>query len=308
MRQLHVHTQANPVPGLIMNHTAIVHRFQSYKPALRASQDKDLPFVINEGAAFLGNGPPITYSGGFAYTLWAVDMSLALMARGVARVNNIAARPSKHRSFFTPSAARAPYPAAIYLADFISKLNSSITEIDTEDDLLSAYAMYDGALSSLQRVAIVNMRLFNGSIFKNYARPNQTFKMTVGPNAKFVQVKRLHADLGAAALGFDYGGPLHNVSWAGEQWSYAIDNGKGHLTDGQSPSENLTITNGSVEVSVPDSEAVILFMGNCSSHAESGGNCTDDTTQTAEASLERGSPDGLIFVSALLLGCLVTAF
>ena len=300
--------QTNPVPGLIMNHTAIVRRFESYKPALQASQEKDLPFVINEGAAFLGNGPPITYSGGFAYTLWAVDMSLALMARGVARVNNIAARPSKHRSFFTPSAARAPYPAVIYLADFISKLNSSIVEIDTKDDLLSAYAMYDDALSSLQRIAVVNMRLFNGSVTKTYERPNQTFKMTVGPDATFVQVKRLHANLGAAALGFDCGGPLHNVSWAGEQWSYAIDNGKGHLTEGQPPSENLTITNGSVEVSVPDSEAVILFMGNGSSQAESGGNSTDDKTHAAKGSLQRRSPDGVIFIPALLLGCLVAAF
>ena len=245
---------------LVMNHTAITHRFRDYTPSLQASQARSIPFIINEDAATLSGRAPINFDGGFAYCLWAVDFSLLAMSRGVARVGSIAARPEIHRSFFTPEAARAPFPASIYIAELIGKGSSSIFEIQTGHHLLSAYAMYDTASHELQRVALLNMNLFNGTAAKDKQRPKEKFKVHVGSGFTTVRVKRLQAKRGAAALGFDWGGPSHNVSWAGEQWSAKVDNGKGHFTTGKVQVESLKVKNGVVHIVVPDSEAVMVLV------------------------------------------------
>ena len=61
------------------------------------------------------------------------------------------------------------------------------------------------------------------------------------------------------ALGYDIGGSDANVTWAGEQWSYKIDNGKGHFPHGKQE-ETVQVKKGVAEVKVPDSEAVIVWI------------------------------------------------
>lgn len=249
------------------NHSAIAERFKAYLPSLKASQQKKIPFAIDEAAAVLG-GAPITFEGGFGYTLWSVDANLVAMANGVSRMSNLAARPSAPRSFWCPDntggkespgpQVRAPYPAAIFVADFVGKGDpSAITEIDLKKDLLSAYAMYDSQSNKLQRVALVNMRLYNGTLSDK--RNGETFQVSVGSGVKSVKVRRLHADKGVAAMGYDFGGRDSNVSWAGQQWSHSVDMGKGHYTNGQVEETTLQAKDGVVAVDVPDSEAVMLL-------------------------------------------------
>lgn len=241
-----------------MNHSAITERFQLYVPGLRATKSRGLRFAINEGAAVLG-GAPINFGGGFGYGLWAVDFSLAAMSHGVDRVENLAALENIRRSFFTPISARAPYPSAIFVADFVGKGASSIVELNTKRDLLTAYSMYDTASGKLQRIALVNLKLYNGTSSTG-PRPTQAFSFTVPSGVKSVTVQRLHAKRGAAALGYDYGGPSHNVTWAGEQWSKGVDNGKGHFVQGVVKETTLQVKNGVVHITVPDSEALMIHL------------------------------------------------
>ena len=247
------------------NHSAITSRFSKYAPSLKASQAHKVPYAIDEDAAVLG-GAPITFASGFGYALWAVDFNLVAMSRGVARVNNLAARPSADRAFWCPdnSAApkspgpqvRAPFPSAIFVADFLGKgENTAVVEVDTKKDLLSAYAAYDA--KKLQRVALVNLRLYNGT--EKETRGKMTFDVSVG-NVQSVKVQRLQADLGVAAMGYDFAGSKGNVSWAGEQWSYKLDGGKGHKTNGKAEESTVKVVNGVAAVDVPDSEAVIVFV------------------------------------------------
>lgn len=253
--------------GLMTNHSAITERFKVYAPNLKASQSKNIPYAIDEDAAVLG-GAPITFAGGFGFTLWSVDFNLVAMSRGVARVSNLAARPSADRAFWCPDNSggpnspgpqvRAPYPAAIFVADFIGKGNVAVTEIDTKRDLLSAYAAYDSGSKKLQRVALVNMRLYNGT--KTDKRGKETFKVQVGKGIQSVKVQRLHAERGVGAMGYDFGGSNSNVSWAGEQWSHSLDQGKGHYTTGKVEESTVKVTNGVASVDVPDSEAVMVFV------------------------------------------------
>ncbi|KAH8900635.1 hypothetical protein GQ53DRAFT_740620 [Thozetella sp. PMI_491] len=81
-------------------------------------------------------------------------------------------------------------------------------------------------------------------------------------NVSSVIVQRLHADLGDAAMGYEYGGAANNVSWAGEQWAYKLDDGHGHFINGVVESEMLSVlSNGTAIVNVPNSEAIIVYIG-----------------------------------------------
>ncbi|KAH8886548.1 hypothetical protein GQ53DRAFT_827864 [Thozetella sp. PMI_491] len=266
-------TDAN-MQSLVLNHTAITERFNLFIPDITASRNLNIPFVMAEDAAVLG-GAPIEFSGGFGYTLWAVDFNLAAMARKINRVANLCGAPTSRRVFWNPDSTggtnspgpqvRAPFPAAMFVADFIgSETNAAVTEINlgTGIPLLSAYAMYDGSTSKLLRVALVNMRIYNATnaALVGNTRGSVTFNLSLGTAVKSAVVRSLHADKGVAAMGYDFGGPTSNVSWAGEQWSYSIDQGKGHYTTGAAQQTTMTVTNGVLSLTVPNSEAVIVTV------------------------------------------------
>lgn len=251
----------------MINHTAITTSLDLYNPGIKASHDEEITYAITEGAAVLG-GPPVEFSGGFGYTLWAVDFNLAAMTRGVSRVANLAGRPNARRVFWTPDEtggeespgphARAPFPAAVFVADFIGKdVDTAATEVETEGDLTSAYAVYDEEKGELQRVALLNMRLYNGT--DGEERGEHTFEVEVG-EVEEVKVRRLHADRGVAAMGFDFGGEKSNVTWAGEQWSHDVDLGKGHFLGEGTEEEDVEVKEGVASVVVPDSEAVMVMI------------------------------------------------
>lgn len=254
----------------MINHTAITQRFKKYEPGLKASREAGVNYAITEDAAVLG-GAPIEFSCGFGYTLWAVDFNLAAMARGVSRVANLAGRPNAKRQFWAPDDSgvssgspgpqvRAPFPAAMFVADFIGKEGASaVTEIDTKTDLVGAYAMYGQDKGELQRVAIVNMALYNGT-GEGEKRELKTFGVKVGDGVKSVKVQRLHADKGIGAMGYDFGGPASNVSWAGEQWSYKLDKGDGHFVGKGTEEDTVDVKDGVASIVVPDSEAVIVLV------------------------------------------------
>lgn len=253
----------------MINHTAITDMFKSYEPSIKASHDAGINYAITEDAAALMGGQ-IEFSCGFASTLWAVDFNLAAMSRGVSRVANLAGRPNAKRVFWAPDDSgtkngspgpqvRAPFPAAMFVADFVGKEGgSAVAEVDVKDNLVSAYAMYDEDRGELQRVALVNMALYNGTE-TGKKRNVPTFDVEVG-KAKEVKVQRLHADKGVAAMGYDFGGKDSIVSWAGEQWSYKLDHGKGHFPGLVKEEDTVEVEDGVASVPVPDSEAVIIFL------------------------------------------------
>lgn len=254
------------------NHKAITNRLNKYNESIQAAINVGVKYYIDEDAAVLGGAPAI-FSCGFGYTLWAVDFNLMAMSRGVSRVINLAGRPTAVRQFWVPDAsggkknpgphARAPFPAALFVADFIGMGDdTAVANIDldiTERPYLSAYGMYDAAGGDLLRVALVNMRVYNGTS-ATADRGSEDFTVAVPDGVASVKVQRLHAGLGVAAMGFDYAGATGNVSWAGEQWSYKVDAGKGHYTTGSVEEETVTVSNGNAVVNVPNSEAVIVFI------------------------------------------------
>ena len=181
------------------------------------------------------------------------------MAQGVARIDGTQ-RPAALHSLFVPvngipdnpgPSVRAPFYAQPFIADFI-KSTTGVVEMGLNSDFLTAYAAYNA--NGLARVALVNLHEWNAG--DNTQRGNQTFVLKVPTSTKNVTVGRLTAAAGAEAGGFDNGG--QNITYAGQQWSYSVDNGKGHPS--AASTTKVQVSNGVATVSVKDSEAVVVYV------------------------------------------------
>ena len=185
------------------------------------------------------------------------------MSQGVARVDGTG-RPAANHSLFVPVAGipgspgpqvRGPYYAQLFAADFIGKTNGAtgVANLDLKSDFLTAYAAYT-ADKKLARVALTNLHEWNAS--GGATRPAQAFAVKVPAGTASVRVGRLTAQAGAEAGGFDNNG--QNITWAGQQWSYKVDDGKGHPN--AASTETVAVANGVAVVSVKASEAVIVYI------------------------------------------------
>ncbi|CAG8427349.1 unnamed protein product [Penicillium salamii] len=255
----------------LMNHHAIAERFPKIQKGIEYvhQEDNKIDFVISELGAALGV-PPVSWAGGLGAGLWAVDLHLTAMSRGVKRVSNNMFEdapdsfwiPNDEGQFTTGPSVQGIFPSAAFITDFVGKGDSlgKVVEVDVpgQPQDFSAFAMYDLQSEELARIALVNMKVWNEN--SNQTRGNASVTLNVGNGVESVTIKRLHSDKGSAGVGFDQGGPEHNVTWAGEQWSFKIDEGKGHFPTGESVQETVAVINGQVTVAVPDTEAVIIYI------------------------------------------------
>ncbi|KAH8694132.1 hypothetical protein BGW36DRAFT_216876 [Talaromyces proteolyticus] len=267
-KNLAVYNEAN-LQQHVMNHTAILEHLASYEKSMQAvhQHHANLSFVLSEVGSVIGGGPT-NFSGGFGAAIWAADFHLAAMARGIKRVSNTQ-RPEASHAFWIPDnsgpktgrpVVQGIFPAAPFVADFVGKDASlgKVVELGVNGQgLFTAYAMYGLHSEKIERVALVNLQQWDAS--SKTTRGNKTVTLSVGNGVKSAVIRRLHADQGWSALGYDLGGAQENVTWAGEQWTYAVDQGMGHFPTGSMEQESVAV-NGTVKVSVPDTEAVIVFF------------------------------------------------
>lgn len=253
-----------------MNHSAITQRFIGFEESITyvRSHNKSVQYVLSETGAAIGQpDPPDWFCDAMGSVLWSADFSFAAMARHVDRVDD-SGRPAAPHSSWVPDnsssnegpSVRAPFAVNPMLADFLGKEPHRVVEVPVSPDseFMSAYAGYLSQTGKLDRIALNNMHSWMHSW--GTLRPVRVIEVFVGHNVQSVRIQRLHADQGADALGYDLGGPDANVTWAGEQWSWKIDQGQGHFPSGKREEESLSVVNGMVRVSVPDTETVIVWI------------------------------------------------
>ncbi|KAJ5297153.1 uncharacterized protein N7443_008046 [Penicillium atrosanguineum] len=253
----------------LMDHTFIQSRLSSYQSSIDYIEKNDpgTAFILSEVGSTL-RPVPIDFAGGFGAAIWAVDFHLAAMCRGIKRVSNTQ-RPEATHAFWVPDdtgpVTKRPivqgiFPAAAFITDFVGSANlGKASEVSlTGQDRFTAYVIHGLTSDLAERVALVNMKEWNEN--SNSVRESATITLNVGENVTSATMRRMHADGGSTAVGYDWGGSNNNVSYAGEQWTYAIDLGKGHYTNGSLVEESLSVIDGKIEVSVPDTEAVLLFL------------------------------------------------
>lgn len=258
-----------------MNHTAITNRFPGYLKSLDAVQPT-AAYTLSETGSTIARGVPLAYASGFGAALWSADFQLAAMSRRVRRVVSSGRPVAKHAPWVPDDssgggpAVRALWAASMFVADFVGKdKRRSVLEVPLGgggEALASAYVMYDddddddGTASSkaADRVALVNLKAWEAA--SDQDRGSLAFAVPVVKGTDSVKVRRLRADAGAWATGFDEGGAEENVTWAGEQWTYKVDKGKGHYVDGKLEEQTVKVQDGRAVVNVPDTEAVIVYL------------------------------------------------
>jgi hypothetical protein len=263
----------------LLNHTATVAKFANgYAQDLTylATRAPEIDYILSETGSSL-IGPPLLFQDSFGAAIWAVDFNLYAMSMGVKRVD-ASQRPAAHHSLWVPDEStnsaslgeeqnlgpqvRGPWFAVPLVADFVGKEPGRVMRL-WENEMGSAYGMY-GLEGRLVKVAVVNMRYWSkdtGGLDGEVERGNLMFEIPVSDlSVKTVEVKRLRAETGAHALGYDAGGDEQMITWAGETWSYDLDNGHGHFVDGVARSETVEVCNGVAVVSVEDTGAAIVFL------------------------------------------------
>ncbi|CAK7218962.1 hypothetical protein SCUCBS95973_003660 [Sporothrix curviconia] len=261
-------TTLDDMQAYLMNHSATVGNFSAGSPqdiAYLAANYPKVKYVFSETGTGLVS--PLQIQGSLGAALFYADFQLYAMTQGAKRVDGTM-RPAANHSLWVPDASaapanpgpqvRAPFYTLPFVADFIGQTPGNVIEVALNSDVLTAYASYSPSTGLLSKVALINLQAWAEGVSTG-ARGSVTFSVPA-PSAATVSatVRRLTAAAGCQALGYDYAGPAQNITWAGEQWSYAIDNGKGHMVAGVSATETVAVVNGAVQVTVLDSEAVIV--------------------------------------------------
>jgi hypothetical protein len=247
------------IRGQLLNHTAVRSKLANYLPSIQSTRETPgARFILSETGGPLGVSEEVQTF--FANTLWSVNFQLYAMSLGISRVTGVQ-RPEAKRSLWIPTEGlpvpgprvQAPYYALPFVADFVGKTpdgRRGVVNITLDSPVLTAYAIFEGP--TLARVAVVNLREYAGGDTRNAVKVRLE---NLGAAVSEVRVGRLHADAGTAAGGFDVNGK--NITWAGQQWSYKVDGGDGH---GAVKMTTLEVTEGVVEVVVPDTEAVMVYV------------------------------------------------
>lgn len=254
----------------LMNQTSIMNALEPYKAdsdQLKAKYNS-LPLVISEFAGVVGGS--FQFSGGFGAALWAVDFHLAAMSIGIERVCNNQILKATH-SFWFPRdpgdgvkgpAINGVFPAAAFIADFVGE-EGSLGKVrglgGFDNELFTAYASYSLDSKEPQRVALVNLKVYEEGGSKRSAK-ELSLNVT---GVKSASVRRLSAKAGVFAHGFDVsnGKKEEFITWHGEQWSWKANELKAKsYPNGEPKKETLKVQDGKLKLNVSDSEAVIVDL------------------------------------------------
>lgn len=253
--------------GTLLNHTRM-RLAADYVLALYRKVDTDLPLIFSEhnSVALQGSGG---LSNAFGAALWTIDLNLYIASQGVHRSHMHTGTNYRYQPWqpvdtdLVVKGTKAPYYGQVAVAAFIG--NNSQTAVDVAHFPIAddnnpwdvAYAAY--VEDRLARIMLVNLREYNytqqgldGPKVNDEERPVREFTLAVDlDEGAEVMVKRLRANGSDAITGITFDG-----------WSYnwELDNGKPVKLENVTTGESVMVTNGSISVLLPDSEAVMLDL------------------------------------------------
>ncbi|KAJ5999614.1 hypothetical protein N7481_000023 [Penicillium waksmanii] len=195
-----------------MDHATIVNHLKPY--AHYVNNDGSLPLVISEIGSATGNSPS-AFGGGFGAALWAVDVHLAAMTRGIKRMCNTQ-EPAATHSFWVPDnsgsntqgpAVQGIFPTAAFITDFVGKGDSLGKAVElpvSGDTKFSAYALYNLKSDRPQRIALVNLHEWHRK--SNLKRGTTQVTLNVGDRVQSTMARYMSSESGSFAQGSDVGG------------------------------------------------------------------------------------------------------
>ncbi|KAI1431121.1 glycoside hydrolase family 79 protein [Xylaria sp. CBS 124048] len=261
--------------GTLMNHTRTI---ASVAPHL-AEFAEILPQVpgvtpiFGETNSLFNQGTP-GLSNSFGAALWGIDFNLYSASVGIGRTHMHMGTNYRYASWqpidtdLAVLGTKAPYYGNVAVAAFIGdKKSIQVAELElsqSNDGTEPEVGVQDSAYlafvnNKLARIVLVNMREYNYTLngagdlntLNPEARPVRTYNLTL-PDIKDgsqATVRRLQANGSDAITG---------VTWDGMSYNFELDQGKPVRLQNVTTGEKVTVKNGVVLVTVPDSEAALL--------------------------------------------------
>ncbi|KAK8122332.1 Beta-glucuronidase [Apiospora sp. TS-2023a] len=256
--------------GTLMNHTRTTLSVEAHVDEYNAI-NPGIPHIMGEANSLYNQGRP-GLSNSFGAALWGIDFALYCAARNIQRVHMHMG--TNYRPPITETLRWPPFSGTC-ASPPVRVAHLPLTGGDTE----AAYAAYVGG--TLKRVMIINMNAYNYTNNNNSSsnssdqhamdcgcdgstgggqnsasappqRPARAYSFTVGGGATTARVQRLYANGSDAITG---------ITWDGWSYNYELDEGRpvrlGNVTVG----ETLQVQNGTLVITVPDSQAVLITLG-----------------------------------------------
>lgn len=226
---------------------------------LRANRP-DLPFVLSEvGNSLAGTAYEPDYQAVLGSALWQVDFYLYAMALGVSRVHyqQLFARGYQPILWLPVEyLGAAPHVTANFysqplVGDFIGGSGAATMaqlSIAPAQDSVAAYAAFESGLP--KRVAVVNLNYWDETS-SGAERGSVSVELSVPGGVSSVTVNHLSSPAGAGA-------DATTITYGGSQWTY--ESAGKEVTGVRDDTEELTVTDGLVTISVNSSSAVLVFL------------------------------------------------
>ncbi|KAI1464112.1 glycoside hydrolase family 79 protein [Daldinia caldariorum] len=277
----HNYISGAETPGVTLQGTLMNHTRTALSVGVHAAENAAIrpgvPYVLGETNSLYHQGRP-GLSDSFGAALWALDFALQCAAVGIGRVHFHMGTNYRYASWQpiptnkTSIGTKPPYYGNVAASTFLGPpgtliasvpLSSSSSSADLDPDTDVAYAAYAAATGALSRLLVLNLRAYNHTLHGTEpnpaARPARRYRFAgpglgldaaaTGERAGGVVVRRLRANGSDAITG---------ITWDGWSYEYELDRGRpvrlGNVTVG----ERVGVVDGVVEVSVSDSEAVVL--------------------------------------------------
>jgi len=243
----------------LLNHTATVASLQKHVAVAESlAADADLsgvPYILGEDNSLYGGGRA-GLSDVFGSALWVLDFVSYGASTGLIKRMHFHQSAGAPYAAWTPTGANAAtHPsyygklaAARFLGDS-STVSVSAIDLSGGDEFESAYGAYDAVSGDLQRLAVVNMHEHNST---QSSRSAWTYTFSVTPSTQWT-AERLTAPGADATSSVTFNG-----------FAYEYD------TLGLPKQVNDTVevvaaaADGSLQVTVQDSEAVVLSINSAS--------------------------------------------
>ncbi|KAI0204624.1 glycoside hydrolase family 79 protein [Astrocystis sublimbata] len=264
--------------GTLMNHTRTRSSVDAHVSEFAhiSASAPGLRQIMGETNSLFHQGKP-GLSNSFGAALWGIDFNLYCASVGIGRVHMHMGTNYRYASWqpvttdLAVVGTKAPYYGNIAVAAFLGNLriepvriahldlrrSGAETDVGVRDAAYGAYV--DDAL---MRIMVINMRAYNYTLngTGDLSTPNPsprdvrvyTFGVDGFADGREALVRRLYANGSDAITG---------ITWDGVSYNHELDLGKPVRLQNVTTGERVTVKNGSVEVAVSDSQAVVLDFG-----------------------------------------------
>lgn len=280
-----------------MNHMAVGDNVTQYANDMETIQkaNPNITFNLGETNSDYVNLGLSQYEGVFGNALWMLDYQLTGMLNNITHYNIIQGTTFGYAAWVpvsngtTQASVRPPFYGHIAAADILGPdidTDVQVASVPFNTTTISTYAVYENG--TLSKYVLINLQGWNST--SGEIRPSQDFTIQLPSSITGATSASLTSSMGQQAVS--------DITWAGQSYSY--ENGRLSVS-GTMNVTTLSISSGSISLSVPATEAVVITLSRGSNGTTSS---PEPSTGAANSLIDSGKKNawtGLVGILILVL-------